>query len=128
MKIRALSGAVALAALFLALPAAGGSSSGVSGLLRLSHGCPGPVREGDARRCDYAGANIVVRAFRAGATAPAGSDRTDAHGRFAIALPPGRYVLQAEVRQAKEHATAVSVTAGAWTAVTVRYLVAPYML
>ncbi len=132
MVRRALGGAVigASVAALLGFPlwAGGAAAGGVGGVLRLSHGCPGPTTEGDTRRCDFAGSNIVVRAFREGAAAAVGFDRTDGNGRFGIALPPGRYVLRAEVAKAKATQTAVSVRAAAWTSVTLRYLIPPYML
>jgi hypothetical protein len=117
-----------LALLLCALAQAGGATatSGVRGLLRLSHGCPGPVREGDTRRCDYAGAGIFVRAFTLSGAALAG-DRTDARGRFTIALPPGRYLLRAHVPKAKDQPQPVRVRPANWTLITLRYLVPPYM-
>ncbi len=110
------------------MPADGGASSGVKGVLRLSHGCPGPARVGDTRRCDFAGTNVAVDAFAVGANSPIGRDRTDERGRFTITLQPGRYILRAEVPKTKEQERSVSVRAAQWTAVTLRYLVPPYML
>ena len=105
----------------------GAERAGVRGELRLSHGCPGPVREGEKRRCDFAGTRILVRAYHAGSGRLAASDRTDARGRFAIALAPGRYLLRADVKT-KDEPTPVSVQAGQWSEVTLRLLIPPYML
>jgi hypothetical protein len=105
----------------------GRAASGVRGVLRLSHGCPGPVREGDTRRCDFAGAGIVVRAFRPAASAAVAADRTDRSGRFAIALPAGLYLLRAEVPKTRDQPLRVRVQPAKWTLVTLRYLVPPYM-
>jgi hypothetical protein len=109
------------------LPAGGAASSGVRGVLRLSHGCPGPVREGETRHCEFAGAGIVVRAIRSSTGTAVARDRTDRRGRFLIALPPGRYLLQAEVPKAKDQPLPVRVRVASWTVVTLRYLVPPYM-
>lgn len=120
--------AVSLALLFgMQMPARAAGSSGVHGLVRLSHGCPGPVREGDTRRCDFAGVGILVRVFRASVVSAVAADRTDRAGRFAIALPPGRYQLLAVVAKARVEPVLVRVGAASWTAVTLRYLVPPYM-
>ena len=40
----------------------------------------------------------------------------------------GRYLLGAEVAPAKAQAKAISVQAGRWATITLRYLVTPYML
>ena len=105
--------------------AAGAGTSGVQGALRLSHGCPGPIREGETRRCDFAGAGVVVRAYR-GSVAVA-ADRTDRSGRFVMALAPGRYLLRAVVPDAADQPLAVRVRATGWTLVTLRCLVPPFM-
>jgi hypothetical protein len=107
---------------------AGAAVSGIRGVLRLSHGCPGPVREGDGRRCDFAGAGVVIRVFRPGAIAALRSTRTDTAGRFSIVLPAGRYVLRADLPAAKPQSTPVSVRSESWTTVTLRYLIPPYMV
>ncbi len=119
--------AASLVALLGAPPGGGATAGGVRGVVRLSHGCPGPLREGDTRRCDFAGVGILVRAFRPGASAPVGSDRTDAKGRFAIALAPGTYLLRPQVPKIDAKPVAVSVRPAAWTTVTLSYLVPPYM-
>lgn len=124
---------VAVVAVVVSLVAASGAPawaavSGVRGVLRLSHGCPGPVREGDGRRCDFAGAGVVIRVLRPGGVAALGSTRTDAAGRFSIVLPAGRYVLRVDVPDEKPRDAAVSVHTASWTTVTLRYLIPPYML
>jgi hypothetical protein len=107
---------------------AGSAVSGIRGVLRLSHGCPGPVREGDGRRCDFAGAGVVIRVLRPGGIAALRSTQTDTAGRFSIVLPAGRYVLRADVPAAKPQFTAVSVHTASWTTVTLWYLIPPYMV
>ena len=107
---------------------AGTPSSGIYGVLRLSHGCPGPARVGDTRRCDFPGAGVLVRVFRPTATVAIKSVRTDRAGRFSVALAAGRYLLRVDVPSAKEQPTPVSVRASGWTAVTLRYLIPPYMV
>jgi hypothetical protein len=128
---RALSTiAVAVAAAAIAVAATAGKppASGVRGVLRLSHGCPGPARADEKRRCDFAGANVVIRAYGSATYALAGADRTDAAGRFEIALPPGRYLVQPDLPAAKSKPEVVSVRRGAWATITLRYLIPPYML
>jgi hypothetical protein len=124
-----LAAAAVMTGLFVGPGArAGMPSSGIHGVLRLSHGCPGPVRVGDTRRCDFPGAGIVVRVFRPAATVAFRSVRTDGAGRFSVALPAGRYMLRADVPLVREQPTPVSVRTGGWTAVTLRYLIPPYMV
>jgi hypothetical protein len=117
--------AAMLAAVF-SQPATG-AEGGVRGVLRLSHGCPGPVREGDERDCSFPAAGVLVRAFARGTTVVAGADRTDRHGRFSIALAPGRYLLRVTVPNARTEPKPVAVRAAAWTTVRLRYLVPPFM-
>jgi hypothetical protein len=118
---------VAGAMLLGPLAASGARPSGVRGVLRLSHGCPGPVRPGAGHWCDFAGAKVIIRAFRASGS-PVASTRTNLEGRFVIALPPGRYLLRAEVPKANDQPVRVRVRSAKWTAVTLRYLVPPYMV
>jgi hypothetical protein len=124
-----LAAAAVVSCLFVGSGAlAGTPSSGIHGVLRLSHGCPGPARVGDTRRCDFPGAGILVQVFRPTATIAIKSVRTDSAGRFTIALAPGRYLLRADVPLAKQQPAPVSVPASGWTAVTLRYLIPPYMV
>jgi hypothetical protein len=126
---RRLLRVVAIAACVVLLgpiAADGSGSSGVRGKLRLSHGCPGPVREGDTRRCDFAGAGILIRAFRTSTGPAVAANRTDRNGHFVIALRKGRYLLRAEVTT-KDQPQLVRVRTGSWTVVTLRYLIPPYM-
>jgi hypothetical protein len=100
-------------------------SSGVRGVLVLSHGCPGPVSVEHPRHCGYPGAGIRVRVFQGHASAPLRSGRTDANGHFAFALRPGRYVVHVELQQEKSATFAVRF--GRWTKLSLRYLVPPLM-
>ena len=119
---------VAASAMLLGpLAASGKAPSGVRGALRLSHGCPGPVRPGSGHWCDFAGAKIIIRVFRTSGSAVA-SARTNRDGRFVIALRPGRYLLRAEVPNANDPHVRVRVRSARWTVVTLRYLVPPYMV
>src|SRR5690349_3889046 len=120
--------AAVVASLVASSATAGVAASGIRGVLRLSHGCPGPVREGDGRRCDFAGAGVLIRVLRPGGSGVVGSTRTDSAGRFSIVLPAGRYVLRADIPTAKQQPTAVSVHTASWTTVTLRYLIPPYMV
>jgi hypothetical protein len=106
--------------------AAGAEGSGVRGALRLSHGCPGPVQEGETRRCDFAGVD-VVRVYGSSGGAAIGWTRTDQRGRFAFALAAGRYVLRVEVPKARTEPVPVLVRSATWTTITLRYLVPPCM-
>lgn len=120
---------VAGAMLLGPIAASGARPSGVQGVLRLSHGCPGPVRPGPGHRCEFAGVGIIVRVFRSGKAVA--TTRTNGDGRFVIALRPGRYLLRAEVPslpKAKDKPVRVRVRHTRWTAVTLRYLVPPYMV
>jgi hypothetical protein len=108
------------------IAAGGAASPGVRGVVRLSHGCPGPVREGDIGRCDFAAIGVLVRAVQQ-AGRIVGGDRTDRRGRFQIVLPAGRYLLRVEVATARDEPITVSVSRSGWTTVTLRYLVPPYM-
>jgi hypothetical protein len=110
--------------------ASGARLSGVRGALRLSHGCPGPVRPGPGHQCDFAGAEITIRVFRSSGSAVTAA-RTNSDGRFVIALRPGRYLLRAEVPnlpQAENQPVRLRIRSARWTAVTLRYLVPPYMV
>jgi hypothetical protein len=115
-----------LAAIVVVGSAAGATGSGIRGALRLSHGCPGPVREGETRRCDFAGAGVLVRVYRSSGAA-IGSTRTDQRGRFAFTLAAGRYVLRVEVPKARTAPVRVLVRSATWTTIMLRYLVPPYM-
>jgi hypothetical protein len=124
-----LAAAAVVACLFVGSGAlAGTPSSGIHGVLRLSHGCPGPARVGDTRRCDFPGAGVLVRVFRPTATVAFRSLRTDNAGRFSVALAAGRYLLRVDVPFAKVQPTPVSVSASGWTVITLRYLIPPYMV
>lgn len=110
--------------------ATGARPSGVRGVLRLSHGCPGPVRPGPGHWCDFAGAGIIIRVFRTSGSAVTAA-RTNSDGHFGIALRPGRYLLRAEVPNApnaQNQPVRVRVRSSRWTVVTLRYLVPPYMV
>jgi hypothetical protein len=112
------------------LAASGARLSGVRGVLRLSHGCPGPVRPGPGHWCDFAGAEVTIRVLRTSGTAVAAA-RTNSDGRFTIALRPGRYLMRAVVPnlpKAQNQPVRVRVRSAKWTAVTLRYLVPPYMV
>jgi hypothetical protein len=85
------------------------------------------MRVGDPRRCDFAGVRVVVRAFRTGLATAAGSDRSDQRGRFEIALAPGRYLLCVTLANVRPEPVALAVRPAAWTVVTLRYLIPPYM-
>jgi hypothetical protein len=120
---------VASVMLLVPVAASGARPSGVRGVLRLSHGCPGPVRPGPGHWCDFAGAGIIIRVFRASGSAVTAA-KTNSEGRFVFALRPGRYLLRAEVPnlpKAENQPVRVRVRSSRWTAVTLRYLVPPYM-
>jgi Carboxypeptidase regulatory-like domain len=108
-------------------PAAGATSHpGIRGQVRLSHGCPGPAREGDMRRCDFPGAHVLVRVYAAKQVVA--SARTNADGRFTFALAPGSYSVAAVVKNALHtRPVTVRVRTDHWTSITLRYLVAPLM-
>ena len=128
MRICLAAAAVVASLVASSSATAGVAPSGIRGVLRLSHGCPGPVREGDGRRCEFAGAGVLIRVLRPGGSAALRATRTDAAGRFSIVLPAGHYVLRADVPAAKPQLTAVSVHTASWTTVTLRYLIPPYMV
>ena len=95
------------------------ADSGVRGVVLLGPQCP-VVQE--ASPCpDEPMPGVEVRALRDGSVV--GSDRTDAVGRFEIALAPGTYVLQAIVGTDGPPPTARPVNAivveGSFTDVTV---------
>jgi hypothetical protein len=129
VHVMRIVGAALLAALaFSALPAAATTSSatGIRGVVRLSHGCPGPAREGEMRRCDFPGVDILVRVYAANRVVA--STRTDRRGRFALPLRPGSYSVAAVVANAlSARPAAVRVRAAHWSVVTLRYLLAPLM-
>src|SRR5262249_7330048 len=106
--------------------AAGATGSGIRGALRLSHGCPGPVRESETRPCDFAGAGVLVSVYRSNGAAM-GSARTDQRGGFTFALVAGRYLLRVDVPKAMTAPVRVLVRSAAWTTIMLRYLVPPYM-
>jgi hypothetical protein len=121
---------VGSAMLLGSLAASAARPSGVRGVLRLSHGCPGPVRPGPGHRCDFAGNEIIVRVFRTSGAAVA-TARTNNNGRFVIGLRPGRYLLRAEVPnlpKTENQPVRVRVRSARWTPVTLHYLVPPYMV
>jgi Carboxypeptidase regulatory-like domain len=66
-----------------------GSSSGVRGTVLAGPQCP--VERAGSPCPDAPVADAEVRAMQGGDVA--GTDRTDADGRFEIALPPGRYEM-----------------------------------
>jgi hypothetical protein len=101
-------------------------TSGVRGIVLVSHGCPGPIRLGQ-QPCGFPRAGVVVRIFRGNAVAPIHSGRTDRHGRFAFPLAAGRYVLRVELKLAKPRTTAFTVKAASWTKLSLSYLIPPYM-
>lgn len=112
-----------VASLFLAAcgdEAAGGDGgSGVRGVVLLGPQCP--VVQESSPCPDEPMADVEVLALRDGDVA--GSDRTDAGGRFEIALPPGSYVLQADVESDGSPRVSkpvdATVTEGTFTDVTV---------
>jgi hypothetical protein len=107
----------------------------LSGLTQITYGCPGPVREGEPP-CEhwsaFAHARFTVTRLQQGVPV-AGSSRlvqSDEHGRFAVALRPGRYRVN-PLRQ--EHTTGgapltVTIGAGATTRALVRFRGFPMML
>jgi hypothetical protein len=70
---------------------------------------------------------VLIRVFRGSTVTAVAAGRTDRSGRFVIPLPPGRYVLRVDVPDAKDQPLALRVRPAAWSAVTLHYLVAPYM-
>lgn len=86
--IRRALGTAALLAAFLAADA---SASGLYGTVR--EGPTQPVCRANAR-CDRPAVNLRLRFVRNGMTVAAA--RTDARGRYRVALRPGRYAVRAE--------------------------------
>jgi hypothetical protein len=130
MGRRLLAAAAALVLVgVLALPVGAntGPTSGVRGVLRLTHGCRGTERERLNRHCEFAGPRILVSAFLnfSGGVRVA-TVRSSHDGHFALALAPGRYLLRADVPEAVDQPLLVSVRPKRWTTVTLRYLVPPY--
>jgi hypothetical protein len=73
---------------------------------------------------------MTIRVFRTSGR-PVATARTNSDGRFTIALRPGRYLLRAVVPNlptVQNHPVRVRVRSAKWTAVTLRYLVPPYMV
>jgi len=70
---------------------------------------------------------VLVRVFRGSTSAAIAAGLTDRNGRLVIPLPPGRYLLRAEVSRAKDQPRAIRIRPATWTVVTLRYLVPPYM-
>lgn len=98
------------------------SDSGVRGSVLLGPQCP--VESVDEPCEDAPAARVAVLVSRAlpgeayGAGEPVGRTRTDADGRFELALPPGEYVVTAEAGMSCEFMDA-RVSAGDWTEVDV---------
>lgn len=65
-------------------------SSGIEGVILVSPSRPGPIRKDEPGMA--AAANVTFAVMREGAKVA--SFTTDAEGRFRIALPPGRYIVE----------------------------------
>ena len=88
MKRAPIAAAVG-AALALAIPASASSTSGLRGV--VTRGPTQPVCQAGVP-CDAPAPRVVLAFARAGHRTR--TVRTDAHGRFRIALAPGRYALR----------------------------------
>lgn len=100
-------------------------SSGVQGVVLVSHGCPGPIHLGQTQRCGHPDPGVLIRVFRGGSVAPIRSGRTDKDGRFDFPLAAGSYVLRVELKQEKTKAFVVQTAS--WTKLSLYYLVPPFM-
>ena len=106
------------------------ASGRLAGETQISFGCPGPVREG-VPSCHpwhaFAHARFSVAALPANGTSRVVV--SDAHGRFALRLPAGRYTVtplaQAQTRGGPR--LQVRVRAGMTTAILVRFQGFPQM-
>lgn len=98
------------------------SDSGVRGSVLLGPQCP--VESVDEPCEDQPASRVAVLVSRAlpgeayGAGEPVSRTRTDAEGRFEVALPPGEYVVTAEAGMSCEFMDA-RVREGSWTEVDV---------